>query len=388
MVLLDDDLRASVRGGLAIVFFWAVITSHYGIGPLVLFSLIVAYILNVMTNLVFKNKQPSRLRFGMVLLCVVLTFSWYAYLTGGSFYFVVNSIYKQVSGSVIYTSSSTAVRSLAIDMPSFSYQVVFYGHLTVGALTSLGLGLVYLRYVMDGIPYGQRLNGWVSRNIVPEIPQKTIKESNFLHLVIGLYLFFPLSFGPQILSAGRTFGLVMTLLAPFAILTLRSVRVNWVGSKPAVISILVLLLVTSGFVSATVTHDVSPQPIIDGNRIEKSGTMLEQFAYYAIYNPRNSLFASNFIWRYFPDDSIIRKTTLGAFIPTFFGGEDRSGIETVPLAETESTPDSHIYLSEADAVTGTNTVDKRGFVYYIYEPLHPYRTRHKIYTTGKDRILT
>lgn len=378
LILLDDDFPQRYKSFLGFAFFWSVITSHYGIGPLVLFAIVFAFGLNLLSSVVLENKRPTELPFERISLYAVLTTIWYMYLTTGTFGFVTGVIIENFTGEVLQTSSSTATRSLRFSMPSFSYQVMLFSHLLVGVLTSLGLGLVYLRYLGDGFPYGQRVTDWLRRTVYSGLSGRTLADSNYLHLAAGIYLFFPLSFGPQILSAGRTFGFVMMLLAPFPILVLRSTQFERIGAKPALASLFALLLVTSGFVSATVTHDVSPQPEIDGERIVESGSTLERFSYYHISTNQNTVVASNFILGHVPDRSTVQGTALGELFHQFYTGPQP--------AATSETRSEYVYLSESDTVTGTYTYGLRGFTYYAYEPLPSFHESSRIYTTGRDEL--
>jgi len=230
LVILDTDIPDRFRRFLVITFFWGVITSHYGIGPLVVFALVVAYLLNIIASSLLENKRPSQLWLARVALFGTLIVVWYAFLTNGTFYFIANSLYNQISGSLFFTQSSTAVRSIelasettggAFGMPSGSYEVIFVGHLLLGVFTSIGISLVYLRYFGHGIPYLFDIQKWIDRNVFPELSDDVLEDSNYVHLAFGMFLFFPLSFGPQVLSAGRTFALVMVIVAPFPILVLQ-----------------------------------------------------------------------------------------------------------------------------------------------------------------------
>ncbi|SEO83779.1 Predicted membrane protein [Halorientalis persicus] len=386
LVLLDDEIDQLHRSVLAVVFFWSVISSHYGVGPLVLFGLIFAYILNVASSFLLGNKWPSQLPSERIVLYVALTLVWYLYLTSGTLGFVASVIIGQTTGQVFLTSSSTATRSLAFGMPSLSYRVMLYGHLLVGVMSTLGMGFVYLRYLEDGIPYWERLRTWLRKKVYPGLSDRILKDSNYIHLAAGIYLSFPLSFGPQILSAGRTFGLVMMILAPFPIILLYSTRLPYVGAKPALAALFGLLIVTSGFIPAVVTHDVSPQPEIDGQRIVESGTRLEQFSYYRVSSQKNSIFTSNFILGHFPNDATIHKSKLGKFNQQLYEGQRRANVGFTQLEAPGEAAQKYIYLSETDTVTDTNTNGFRGFTYYTYDPLYPYDTASTIYTTGDDRI--
>jgi len=89
-----------------------VITSHYGVGTLVAFALVVAYGLNLLMNYTLDDKRPSELWLSRVALFSVLIVVWYAYMTDDVFDFLVGAIYGQVSESLFFTQESTAVRSI------------------------------------------------------------------------------------------------------------------------------------------------------------------------------------------------------------------------------------------------------------------------------------
>ena len=396
LVLLDSDLPDQIKTLLVIVFFTGVIASHYGVGTLVAFALVVAYGLNILMNYMLNDKRPSEIWFTRITLFSVLIVVWYAYLTDGVFDFLVRSMYGQISESLFFAQGSTAVRSInlatettggAFGMPSVSYEVMFIGHLLLGVFTSIGISLVYLRYIGHGIPYLLDIQRWIDRNVFSSLSDDVLKDSNYIHLAFGMFLFFPLSFGPQILSAGRTFALVMVIVAPFPILVLRSTRLGRIGSKPAISLMVVFLLVTSGFVSATVTHDVSPQPIIDGERIVENGSTLEQFAYYGGSSSRNSIVATNFMLAHLSDGTTVQTTRLGKFIPQFYTGERIANVQFTQIENTAESPREYVYLSETETVTGTNTQGLIGFIFYTYEPLPSYTESNTVYTTGYDKVL-
>lgn len=395
LVLLDSDLPARVRQLLMITFFTGVLMSHYGVSTLVVFALSVAYAANILISYLLDNKRPSRLSLRNTALFVVWFSVWYEYMTDGVFDFLAGAFYGQVSEALFFTSESTAVRSIdlasestggAFGMPSGAYEVMFFGHLLLGVFTSIGISLVYLRYFGHGIPYLFEVQRWVDRNVFPGLSDDVLEDSNYVHLAMGMFLFFPLSFGPQILSAGRTFALVMVIVAPFPILVLRSTRLRRIGAKPALVLMIAFLLVTSGFVSAAATNDVSPQPIVDGDRIVESGSAEEQFAYYRESMSPNSIVASNFMLGHLPDGATTQRTQLGKFTGQFYTGDRSANIQFTALDNTEAQSEGYVYLSEPDTVTGTNTQTHLGFIFYSHEPLPSYTESNTIYTTGDDRI--
>lgn len=393
LILLDDERTGTFRRFLVITFYFGVISSHYGVGPLVLFALGVAYVLNTLAVSVLNRKRSSRLRFVQVLIFTCLIIIWYAFLTNGTFEFIISAIYGQISDALFITGESTAVRAATVSesrgifgMPPGSYEVMFLGHLLLGVFASVGIGLVYLRYFAHGLPYLQKIRKWTDSYVFAGLSDRVVEDSNYIHLAVGMFAFFPLSFGPQILSAGRTYALVMIIIAPLPILVLRSTRLARIGAKPALVSMMVFLLITSGFMAAAVTHDVSPQPIIDGERIVEDGSTLEQFAYYRSSNSENVIEASGFISTNLPQDAIVHKSLIGKFILRFHTSEPRSDIQFTRIDSSSEDPQGYTYFSEPDTVTGINTQRYAGFIFYEYEPLPSYPGSDLIYTSGQDKV--
>jgi len=395
LVILDTDLPNRLKNLLVITFFTGVLMSHYGVSTLLVFGLVVAYSGNVLAGYLLDNKLSSQISFRNIALMGVLFVVWYNYMTDGVYNFLVGAFFGQISDALFFTQESTAVRSIefategtggAFGMPSGTYEIMFFGHLFLGVFTSIGISLVYLRYFGHGIPYLLEIQRWVDRNVFPGLSEDVLEDSNYIHLAMGMFLFFPLSFGPQILSAGRTFALVMVIVAPFPILVLRSTRLQRVSAKPALILLVGFLLITSGFASAAVTHDVSTQPTIDSERIIESGSTQEQFALYRDSMSRNSIVASNFMLSHMPDGAIVQRTQIGKFTDAFYTGDSRSDFQFTGLDSSAETTNGYVYLSEPDTVTGTNTQAHLGFIFYTYESLPSYTESNTVYTTGDDRI--
>ena len=393
LVLLDSDLPTRLKQGLVIVFFIGVITSHYGIGTLVIFALVVAYVLNVLASYLLNNKRQSQLWLSRVSLFVVLIFAWYAYLTGGVFDFLVGAMYGQIAEALFFTGESTAVRSAQIaesrgifGMPPGTYEVMFIGHLLLGVFASAGISLVYLRYLTHGLSYFSNVREWIDSHVFAGLSDRVLEDSNYVHLAVAFFLFFPLSFGPQILSAGRTYALVMVIIAPLPILVLRSVRLRRIGAKPALVAMTVFLLVTSGFVSATVTQDVSTQPIIDEDRIDEEGSTLEQYALYRESMSRNSIEASHFMLAHLPQGATVERTRMSKYTSEFYSGESRSDIQFTRLDTSSENIQEYSYLSEPQTVTETLPQRHGGFIFYEYEPLASHPESNMVYTSGKDEV--
>jgi len=150
----------------------------------------------------------------------------------------------------------------------------------------------------------------------------------------------PASFGPQVLSAGRTFALVMVIVAPFPILVLRSMRLKRIGSKPAIALMVTFLLVTSGFVSATATHDVSPTNYRRGadrrKRIDTGAVRILSRISIAKQYRRDELRV-----RTPSDRASVERTALGKVIPEFYTGDRVANIQFTGIDGSTDPANTH-----------------------------------------------
>jgi hypothetical protein len=87
-----------------------------------------------------------------------------------------------------------------------------------------------------------------------------------------------------------------------------------------------------------------------------------------------------------PHRAIVQRTQLGKFIPQFYNGERVPNIQFTPIDNTADHSGEYVYLSESETVTGVNTLDLPGFIFYTYEPLPSYTESSTVYTTGDDKV--
>jgi hypothetical protein len=215
--------------------------------------------------------------------------------------------------------------------------------------------------------------------------QGAVRNSAYLSVILGLALLFPLSFGPNVLSSARTFGLLVVFLGPFAVLAMRLPKFTRIRYDLVPVLLAVFLLVSSGFAAATVTHDASRVPNFDQERIIESGDRIEQFALYRVHTPESSVVASGFIAERVPDRGRVYTSRLGSFEPRVTAFE-----ETYPeirgIQNVRDTRNAYVYIAEADTVTGTITTGFNGFVYYDYIELPRFSERQKVYTNGRAKL--
>lgn len=390
LAFLDDEIPIYIQACITIIFLWSIVSSHYGIGPLFLFSLLISYVLSRLAAILLLDKSKSKLRYASMLSYPIVTYGMYDGLSSDTFEFLITSIYKQLFTRLFNTSTSTATRSLSYDMPSASYVVQYYGHIIIPILISVSLILVCIRFLLHGIPYLENYKSKIENFIYPSVSETTLRDTSYICLSVSLYIIIPLSFGPIPLSAGRVFGLIMIVLCPFVVLSLKSEKYEWIGHKPIGIALMIFFLFTSGFVPAVITHDVSPNPSIDQERIVESGSTHEKFAYFRSRVPATTVHASGFIQSYIPNRHTVERTRLSRYKPQFDQtSEGESGNpEFMRLNESDERYSNYVFLARADIVTGTSTQQWVGFIYYRYHPIPSYEADNKIYSIGKDEIIS
>jgi len=382
-IILDSGIQKRHRNFLALAFFWALITSHYGVGPLVLLLIIPAYVCYRILRYLGGEPQPMA-EFTGLTLYVVLTFGWYAYITRDTFSFVGSVLIGRALNFLTPTTNTAATNAVSFDMPSLSFKVFFYSHLIIAALTCLTIGVLSLVYLLRVLSIEHQVINQIE-GIIADDASGVVQNGAYLSIVLGLAVLFPLSFGPNVLSSARTFGLLMVFLGPFAILAVRLPKLSRGRFVPAGVLLMILMLVSSGFVAATVTHDASRVPNFDRDRIIQSGDPIEQFALYRVYTPERGLFASSFIAEYIPDESTVYKSKLGTY-STELKAPDETDPNIQSIKDLEDLNKEYTYIAQADTTSGTITTGFNGFVYYDYFGLPKFTTKNKLYTNGPSKI--
>ncbi|WP_248898292.1 DUF2206 domain-containing protein [Haloplanus halobius] len=382
-VILDSDIKKRHRKFLALTFFWALITSHYGVGPLVLLLIIPAYVCYRVLRYLGGESQPMA-EFTGLTLYVVLTFGWYAYITRDTFDFVGSVLIGRALNFLTPTTNTAATNAISFEMPSLSFKVFFYSHLIIAALTCLTIGIIALIYLLRLLSVEHRAITQFE-NVIQEDAPGALRNGAYLSVVLGLAVLFPLSFGPNVLSSARTFGLLMVILGPFAILAVRLPKFSRSQFVPASVLLIVLMLLSSGFIAATVTHDASRAPNFDRDRIMQSGDPIEQFALYRVYTPESGLFASSFIAEYIPDESTVYKSKLGTY-QTELTVPDETDPNIQSIENPDDLNEGYTYIAQADTTSGTITTGFNGFVYYDFFDLPQFISKNKVYTNGPAKV--
>jgi hypothetical protein len=177
----------------------------------------------------------------------------------------------------------------------------------------------------------------------------------------------------------------MVFMGPFAIFAMRLPKYFQGRFIPASVFLVVIMLVSSGFVAATVTHDASRVPNFDRDRITQSGDPIEQFALYRVYTPERGLFASSFIAEYISEESTVYKSDLGTY-STRLQTPEEPDPNIQSIEDPEDLNEGYTYIGQADTTSGTITTGFNGFVYYDYFDLPKLTSKNKLYTNGLAEI--
>jgi hypothetical protein len=307
--------------------------------------------------------------------------------------FVARAIVGRALNFLTPTENTAATNAISFSYPSPSYEFLFYSHIVIAALACLSVGTIILVYTLNlnELNYPEvtaaltwppvvALQDWIKLDA-----DDVLHNGAYLSTMFGLTILFPLSFGPNILSSSRTFGLLIVFLGPFVILAARLPTKSHVRFVPASVCLVVLLLVTSGFISATITHDVSRVPNFDRERIVEDGDRIEQFALYQVYVPEQSIAATKRISEYVPSERRIYKSVISGQQISYSSHDGG-----VPMWNTIQNPSdidhSYIYIGQADTTTESITTEFNGFVYYEYFELPNFLSQNKLYTNGEAKL--
>lgn len=382
-IILDSGIQKRHRNFLALAFFWALITSHYGVGPLVLLLIIPAYVCYRVIVYLGGELEPM-IQFTDLALYVIVIYAWYANITTEVFRFVSVGLILRALNFLTPTSNTAATNALSFEMPSLSFKMFYYSHLLVAALSCFAISIVTFVYVVRLRSVDLPITNWLGI-IVDRDARKVVQSGAYLSTILGFAVLFPLSFGPNVLSSSRTFGLLMVFMGPFAILVMCIPKFGQSRFVPASIFLIILMLVSSGFVAATVTHDASRVPNYDRDRIMKSGDTLEQFALYRVYTPESSLIASSFISRHIPEKSTVYKSRQGVY-QTELSEFNEKDPNIQYIKDPEDLTEGYTYIAQADTTSKTITTEFNGFVYYDYFDLPEFTNRNMIYTNGPSKV--
>lgn len=393
LTLIDRTLPRRARSVILVSSSVGLIFSHYGTAPILLVVLITAYFTEKIYAYRMENGRTQRIRITPIVLFGVLLLVWYIYTASGSnFQLIVGVIYDAVNSLVSTGSSSesSAGSAFGIPMPSFTFAFIWMGYILMSILSALGIIFIAFKYIATWIRKkpAERISAYSGRVCV---------SSTLFFLGIGAGSIFAAAFGPFGMGIARVYTIGMLFVLPFGFIWLAALASILSDRKVLVTAASVmalLILVHSGFVAATVTHGVSPQPNLDREWTEKHGSEVELFYLYRYYIPQSDVTQTSWLVEHGnPTRSILSPQTPGRITRTVKGGQTPIE-EKFEISYANIQPcgrGDYLYLSKGVMKIGEiPDASSLRFVYYDNAiPLSNFRRSHTIYDNGGEiRICT
>jgi len=404
---------------------FGVLMSHYGTIVLLFITLTIGYIFTFLYEFEF-GQVKSRIKLRTLILFASVSYLWYVYTTSGRLFnylssiFVINVVLKTLryinenlsilfaSGESEATSSSgqgvlstVAGHILGSDFPSFTYTFIKFEYMLFAIIGSVYISLIL---IMQNGKFINRLLNYCGLSLKS---QNSVEPTYLLFSLTAPLLLLSTLTPAAVFGIARIFVYVGILLSPFIILGLTHLcgAVSTNGTNIISMILIVVLLIHSGFIATTVTHERSPQPNIDQERILEQGTDWEKYHLYLRMYRSTEFFASDWMDSYTVSNRHVRgfgiRTPLGSFFTVdYISSKSRGaphlwfGLEyTYGAYPTKAAPSSgYIYISpferEVSAIpfktpsssTTFNSIDK---IPINNLTLHK---QHRIYANGEVTV--
>lgn len=291
LLVADDTVHDQRAKLLAILFGLSIIVSHYGVSYITMVALpvvlLVTPLLERLTNTSTNTTDNTHLSGATTSVAYVgayltATFGWYIYLSPNSSTFILLYRFTEhfittLRQEFISSSISTTTRIVTSDWQSITLEILKYYNIGIGALIALGLAATLVR-----------------RFVSPKTDHGTV-DTEYLAFALVFFGLFGMTFLPvEQFNTARTFPTSLIFFAPFFVLGIG--ELFWAGKRvlslplstssihhvAAVILVLYLLL-NSGFLSATITHEYSPNALVEKDRIMDDGRPAEKAYFYKQY---------------------------------------------------------------------------------------------------------
>lgn len=326
LLISDRKLPRKAASLLYIIFVFSLITSHYGVAYVFLYSTVLSFILIIL----FKRFNLSNYLFfttsSLTCLSLVLLLTWYTYTASSHLFdfFIRLGMHIVASIKDIFTPSGELNSLVRREMPSISMVIIKYMYFVIAGLVSVG----FINTVIDKF----------MRKKKSDFSDEYLIYS-LTFAIIGFIMFLPMV-GVGLM---RYYGILIILLAPFCVLGfVRIVKILEQGLKCDLKSGIMLksfalflaafLLFGSGFISATVTKDRPPYPLIDKERILESGTVREKYALGWQYVSESGYHTSNWlISNRVEGKNIYESRMVGPFISSYLLTEKFYGKPPIPI---------------------------------------------------------
>jgi len=279
LLIADDALDPARRQPLALLVVSSIVVSHYGVSYMVLFALLAIYPVRKLLDARTGKATRTVTTPAFVLLYLSVTFAWYIFASPNSKSFgLVVGFAQNFTDRLASTfltdpgSTSASTRYLTSDFVSITLEAVKFYNVLLGAVMVFGVVATAVTLLRD-----------------PDDVAFDTEYFVFAGVFLGL---FAVTFLPvERFNTARTYPTTLLFFAPFFVIGVRELLdVVPVGTPDAttvkrVGTVLVLgyFLLNVGFVSATVTHEHSPNALVEKDRIMDDGHPTEKTYFYKQY---------------------------------------------------------------------------------------------------------
>lgn len=282
LLIADRSLNYGHRKVLGILFAASIVVSHYGITYIMMIGLVATIpsfvVLDRLSALPIRELTPDFTTGAFVMTYLAIAYSWYLFASPQSWPFFtlvefIDEFFTTLQDQFLSSpeETSASARYATGEFNSIILDILQFYNLALGLLIGIGfLATVYKLYQGLDTPFSKEFVAYAG-----------------VFLAIFGITFLPVGR----FNTARTFVACLVFIAPFFLFGLYAcrdlLRKYW---KPrisksriwnvAMIILVLYFLLNIGFVSATVTHEYSPNVLVEKDRVMDEGYPVEKEYFY------------------------------------------------------------------------------------------------------------
>lgn len=395
MLVADRSLPLFQRKILTILFAAGIVVSHYGVSYMVLFALAAVLPLTHVLDRITGRESESVTSWSFVLLYATMTFAWYIFASPRSkaFNLVIGFgetfITKLLNEFLLAPESTSATtRYVTSDFSSVTLDILRLYNMVVGALIGLGVLLTF----------------W---NLYRDETSVTFDNEYLAYATLFLGVF-SITFLPvERFNTARTYATALLFFAPFFVVGVHEIfdllsqlplpDIRFPVRQLAAGAIVLYFVLNVGLVSATVTHEYSPNALVEKSRIMDDGHPTEKAYFYKQYHTIYSVESTSWMQAQAANDSTVFES---GWPGGFKGAVGHSSIEPTEtrhpvfrkrlieqemLSEGERLGPGYVYLNAYNWIGNVIRTPSGHFVYnYVYtrDVQSHWDEKNRIYDNG------
>lgn len=291
ILILTSEMKRNVMRELVLILFsFSLIVSHYGVSHLFLIFILIAHTL----QLLFFEKRGFDQSFSLyyIPLYMVLTVSWYMYVSSGSAFESIITVGDRIISNIhefLNPETSDTLALLTKENPFLSKITLKGLYLLTNAFIMLGFSMFIYNKLKGAKDAGWNLNTNYTSFSVPSL--------GFLAASLLPYV------TKHAMDIGRSYCILLLFLAPFCIMgfagILKSVKKFFRRNVDTVKALAIFFAIFSLFNSGWVTEVAGEKDVgsvaISQARIKSSGTPYEKASLYTAYFAEEDIFSAKWL---------------------------------------------------------------------------------------------